>query len=99
MMAENIPTISVPAETKELIGPIVVKANGVPVDTFEVAMTSGTARPTTWSTASTVGSDTGILVGPGTGFTMTPGTLYTVWARYTAAPEIPVVRACYIKAT
>lgn len=98
-MAEALTTWSLPAETKEFI-PIVVTADGLNVPNFEVAFTSGAARPVTWVTADEVDGAKGALVGTGvTGRTMTVGQKYTVWVRFTDTPEVPVTRACYVKAT
>lgn len=97
MMAEVLTTIVLPAETKEFVGPITVLADAVPVTTFEVAFTEGAARPTTWTANDTIGPDHGILVGVGTSRTLVVGKKYTVWVRFTSAPEIPVTRACFVK--
>lgn len=99
-MADVLVTWSIPAESKEFIGPITVTADGIPVTSFEVAFTDGaTARPTTWAAADVVGTDRGILIGPGTSHTTVVAHKYTVWVRFTDTPEIPVTRACYVKIT
>lgn len=98
-MAEILTTIELPAETKEFVGPILVLADNVPVTTFEMAFTEGTARPTTWAVNDTVGTGHGILVGAGTSHQLVVGKKYTVWARFTSSPEIPVTRVCFVKAT
>ena len=86
-MAEVLVTWSLPAESKEFIGPIVVTADGVPVTSFEVAFTDGPAeRPTTWSPADIVGSDRGILIGPGTPYVTAVAHKYTVWVRFVDNP-------------
>lgn len=92
-------TWSLAAETKEFVGPITVTVDGVPVVAFDVAVTIGSARPTTWVSADVVGSDRGVLVGTGTAHLLAVGKKYTVWVRFTDAPEIPVQRAGFVKAT
>jgi hypothetical protein len=99
-VAEVLVTWTLPAESKEFIGPITVKVNNVAVGSFDVAFTDGpTARPTTWASADVIGADKGILVGPGTSHTLIVGHKYTVWVRFTDDPEIPVTRACLVKVT
>jgi hypothetical protein len=98
-MAEALTTWSLPAETKEFI-PITVTANGLNVPNFEVAFTQGAARPVTWVAADEVDGSKGILVGAGvTGRALVVGQKYTAWVRFTDTPEVPVTRACYVKAT
>jgi hypothetical protein len=97
-MAEVLMTWSLPAETKEFVGPITVTADGLSVTTFEVAFTLSTGRPTTWSTPDVVGGDQGIIVG-GTLRPLVVGKKYLVWVRFTDNPEIPVTRACFVKVT
>ena len=70
-MAEVLTTWSIPAESKEFIGPITVTADLVPVTNYEVAFTvTGEARPTTWTANDVVGGEHGILVGPGTPYAL-----------------------------
>jgi lactam utilization protein B len=97
-MAEALTTWTLAQETKEFV-PITVTADAVTVSSFEVAMTTGAARPTTWAACSTVATETGILVGAGTSYPLVLGQKHTVWVRFTDTPEIPVTRAFYIKVT
>lgn len=55
------------------------------VDEVEVAVTIGAERPTSWAPALMLGGKPGLMTGG-----RSPGT-YTVWARVTDAPEVPVV--------
>lgn len=98
-MADVLTTWSIPAESKEFIGPITVLVDATPVTSFEVAFTDGTARPTSWAAADVIGSERGILIGPGTTHTTVLAHKYTVWVRFTDSPEVPVTRACYVKVT
>jgi hypothetical protein len=98
-MADVLVTWSIPAESKEFIGPLTVTVDDVPVTSFEVAFTDGTARPTSWASADVVSSERGILIGPGTTHATVVAHKYTVWVRFTDNPEIPVTRACYVKIT
>lgn len=97
-MSSVITTWTMAQETKQFI-PITVTADAVVMTMFEVAFTTGTARPTGWAAATTVGGDTGILVGTGTPYLLVLGQKHTVWVKFTDNPEIPVTRACYIKVT
>jgi hypothetical protein len=92
----DLTTWSVAAETKEVVGPISVAADGVAVTTFEVTLTDGTARPATWVTPTTIGSMKGILIGNST-FPLVKDRKYTVWVRFTSSPEVPVQRIGYVK--
>jgi hypothetical protein len=97
-MADALATWSLVQETKEFI-PLTVTADGVPVVNFSVAVCEGDARPTTFVTADTVGSEKGVLVGVGTSWPLVVNTKYTVFVKFTDNPEIPVTRAVYIKVT
>lgn len=85
------------AESKEWIGPVTALVNGVPEDTFQMAITAGSDRPATWEDTLTLNDGQGLLVGPGTGNVLAIGTKYTVWVKYVASPEIPIFRVGYIK--
>lgn len=98
-MADVLTTWTLPAESKEFVGPITVLVDNVAVTNFEVAFTDGTARPTTWAAADIVDAARGILIGPGTANATVVAHKYTVWVRFTDSPEIPVTRACYVKIT
>lgn len=88
----ELTTWTLPAETKEWVGPITVTADGVPVTNFEVTVTAGAGRPTTWYATEVLEGERGVLVGAGTAFPLRPGQRYTVWTRYTDVPEVPVTR-------
>lgn len=85
-------TWTLPAETKEWVGPITVTADGQPVTTFEVTVTEGGGRPTAWVATTELEGDLGVLVGVGTAFPLRTGRRYTIWTRYADTPEIPVTR-------
>ncbi len=92
---------SLPAETKEWVGPLTVTLDGVPQTSYEVQVQLAAARPVigAWAAPTVLEGEGGVLVGVGTSFPLVPLKKYTVWVRYTAAPEIPVVRAGTIRAT
>jgi hypothetical protein len=90
------------AETKEWVGPITVTVNGSPVSGFTLAVTEGQARPTTFYTPDANpddGTQYGLIVGTGTSVPLTVNKIYTIWAKYSDDPEIPVLRAGRIKVT
>jgi|tagenome__1003787_1003787.scaffolds.fasta_scaffold20942877_2 hypothetical protein len=94
-MAEQ--TWTLVAETKEFVGPINVTVDGTPTTNFEVAVTVGGGRPTTWVPADVIEGERGVLVGSATPFPLQQGQKYTIWTRFTDSPEIPVDRAGFIK--
>lgn len=86
---------------------------GVTIDptshTVEIAVKAGSTAPSSgdWKTASWVTNTTTVpptysarlLIGPGSNnVTLTAGTDYTVWARITSSPELPVLTAGQIRA-
>ncbi len=74
-----------PRESAEF-QPILITRDGVLMTTgVAYAVTAVTARPTTFTTATTLGSEIGFIV---TGLSV--GT-YKVWAQITDSPEIPVI--------
>lgn len=96
-MADDLTTWTLVAETKEWVGPITVLADGAPVSSFEVTVTEGQARPTTWTAATSLDGGLGVLVGTGTSFPLVTGKRYAVWTRHTDSPEIPVTKVGIIK--
>lgn len=97
-MSDITPTLVLVQETKEFI-PLTVTADGVAVTTFDVSVCAGTDRPTVWIAASAIAAQKGVLVGVGTSWPITLNKKYTVYVRFTDSPEIPVVRAAFIKTT
>lgn len=91
------------AETKEWVGPITVTVNGTPVTNFSVCLAESGKRPTTFATADLdpdpPNSAAGILVGVGSAWPIVAGKLYTIFAKFTDSPEIPVIRVGKIKVT
>lgn len=85
-------TWTMPRESRELVGPINVTANGVAVVGFEVALIPSDVRPaeTDWGPPDVVQGQRWVLVGPGTPRALGPG-YYWLWVRYTANPESPVL--------
>ena len=75
-----------PRESIELVPTTVTLDGTAIVSGFELALTTGDARPTTWEAPDVAGTTSGYLL-PGT---LTPGA-YTLWARVTDAPEVPVI--------
>lgn len=89
-------------ETKEWVGPLTVTANGTGVTSYQVSVCEGTARPTVWASADDDpdgGLVKGVLVGAGTSWPITVGRKYTIFVKFTDAPEIPVIRGGIIKVT
>ena len=89
------------AETKEWVGPIVVTESGTPVASFEVAVASGSSRPSAWASADVNpggGTSKGVIVGLGTDHELAVGIKYTIYVRWTDGDETPVLKAGYIKA-
>jgi hypothetical protein len=78
-----------PRETVEF-QPVEVTVDGVAVtDDVELAILAGATRPAEldWEAPTVLGAAIGVMVnGPVLG----PGT-YTVWARVTSYPEVPVI--------
>ncbi len=99
MADEDLTLWEVAAETKEWVGPMTVTADGAPVSAFEVAVTEGTKRPTTWRAPLTLEGQRGVLVGVETDWPLAVGKVYTVWIRFTDQPERPVERIGSIKVT
>ncbi len=97
-MADDLPIWNLVRETREWVGPIVVTVDGLPTTSFEVSLTQGAARPATWTAPYELESMFGILVGSTTWPLPALGT-YTVWARVTDVPEIPVERIGKLKVT
>lgn len=93
----DLPTWTLAAETKEFVGPITMTVDGTPVTTYEVTVTSGGGRPTTWQNRDEVGGERGVMVGDGTNFLLKAGQKYTVWTKFTDTPEIPVDRVGFIR--
>lgn len=91
------PTWTLAAETKEFVGPITVNIDGAPTTTFEVTVTAGGGRPTTWKDRDEIGGHRGVLVGVGTPFPLRVGQKYTIWTRHTDVSEAPVDRVGYIR--
>jgi hypothetical protein len=91
------------AETKEWVGPITLTVNGGAVTNFTLAVCEGTARPTTFTTPDVdpdpPNTDRGVIVGVGSLWPLTLGKTYTIFAKYSDSPEIPVVRVGRIKVT
>lgn len=77
--------IEIPRESVEILA-TTVTVNGEPVDNYQVAVTTHSARPTAWVAPTSVDGIVGPLVGP-----LAAG-LYRVWARYVDNPESPVVQ-------
>lgn len=76
---------SYPRETVEF-QPVTVAINGLSVLVgIQFALTSGTARPTTWANPATVSGKIGVMI---TG--LAPG-IWTVWAKVVYSPETPVI--------
>lgn len=96
-MADALTEWSLAAETKEWVGPIVVLADDVPVTDFEVTLTGPGQRPTTWTAPTVLGAQRGLLVGADTDYELAVGVKYTLWIRYTDAPEIPVIRCGLVR--
>jgi len=68
--------------------PILVTFDGTPItnaNEVEVAITSPTARPSTWVQSTSLHGQIGTLISG-----LSVGT-YVVWARVTESPEIPVI--------
>lgn len=81
--------VSLPRESVEYVR-IDMSVDGVAVTTgVEVAITAQGQRPETWHAAADVDGPV-VLIGVDP-FDLAPGT-WTVWGRYTDAPEVPVVR-------
>lgn len=75
-----------PRETVEF-QPVTVKVDGVLVtDGVQLTITSGSTRPTVWAPAVTLDGKIGVMVEG-----LEVGS-YTVWAKVSAVPEVPVVR-------
>jgi hypothetical protein len=92
-MADELPTWTLAAETKEWVGPITVTADGTPVVNFEVSVTSGGNRPTVWEAPTALGgSGRGVVVGQGTQWPLRVGQRYTIWTRFNDTPEVPVTK-------
>lgn len=91
------------AETKEWVGPITVTVNGSAVTNFTVSVVEGTGRPSTFSAPDTdpdpPGTAKGVIVGVGSSWPITVGKTYTIFAKYSDSPEIPVIRVGRIKVT
>jgi hypothetical protein len=69
--------------------PVTVTVDGTPVTTgVEIAVTTGNQRPTTWAAATVLDDQVGYLIDG-----LDPERVYTLWARVTDSPEVPVVRA------
>ena len=75
---------TLPRETKEWVGPITTKANGVAVTNFKVALMIETARPVVsdWLDPVPDGTDLGVIAGPNL-----PIGRYKVWVKYSTALE------------
>ncbi|HXH59085.1 hypothetical protein [Iamia sp.] len=85
-------TWRIPRESLEAVGPLAVTANGVPVTNFSVAVIPRGERPVaaSWQAPLTIGTGKYVpLIGPGA--TVLPPGSYTIWVRYTANPETPVL--------
>lgn len=81
--------VSLPRESVEYVR-LSMEVDGVPVTTgVEVAITAQGQRPETWTTAADVDGPV-VLIGVDP-YDLAPGS-WTVWGRYTDAPEIPVTR-------
>ena len=82
-----------PRETVEF-QPVTVTVNGVAVTTgVEFAVAESGSRPVTWAAPATLGGRIGVMVED-----LTPGD-WTVWARVTSSPEIPVIDCGYFTVT
>lgn len=81
----------IPRESKELVGPIGVLVDGVPVTDFQVALIPRSARPveSDWTPPMNVDGEFYVLVGPGA--RVLPVGSYYLWPRYTSNPEVPVL--------
>lgn len=74
-----------PRETKEF-QPVAITVDGAAVTAgVELAVVLGDARPTAWTAATSLSGKIGYLID-----SMAVGT-YTVWARITSSPEVPVI--------
>jgi hypothetical protein len=91
-MPDEFTPWSLPGETKEWVGPITVLADGDVTNAFKVTVTAPGARPVNWQDAIQLdfSGGYGVMVGVGTAFPLVVGRKYTVWIRYTDAPEQPV---------
>jgi hypothetical protein len=98
-VADDLTTWTLTAETKEWVGPIAVTADGTPVTSFEVSVTAGGARPSTWEAALLLNGGRGVMVGVGTTFPLRVGQRYTVWARFTDITEVPVLKVGAVRVT
>lgn len=91
------------AETLEWVGPITVTVNGSPVTNFTLAVVEGSARPVTFVTPDAdpdaPGTAKGVIVGAGSTFPLLVGKTYTIFAKYSDSPEVPVERCGKIKVT
>lgn len=89
--------LDLPTSTVEYVH-VTITADADPTgDTVEMAFTAGIPAPADWHQAEWVPDttyDARILLGDT--ITLTAGT-YTVWVRVTDNPEIPVLRAGYLR--
>jgi len=82
-----------PRETVEF-GPITVTVDGTEVLTgIEVCVALNGTRPNVWVAPTTLAGKIGVMIDG-----MTPG-LYSIWARITSSPEIPVIDCGLFKVT
>lgn len=68
--------------------PILITLDGTPFTTaadIEVSITAPSARPSTWIASTSLGGEIGVMIE-----NLAVGS-YTVWARITDSPEIPVI--------
>lgn len=68
----------------------------VAVSDVDLAITTQSARPSSWTAASVTDNVASVLVGPGGTVELEPASFpytYVVWARVNDVPEIPVMRA------
>lgn len=89
---------AIPSSSVEYLHvPITGATDSMPV---EIAVIARNARPASadWNSAMWDGSDAKVLIGPGTALALSAAT-YSVWARITASPEKPVLKAGLLQIT
>ena len=96
-MADDLTAWSLPAETKEWVGPVTLTADGSTVTAFMMTLSAQGQRPANWVDPTELDGKRGLLVGVGTPFTLLPGRRYYVWLKYTDSPEVPVLRVGSIR--
>lgn len=80
----SVVCVEVPRETNEWL-PLNVEVNGLPLASFDTAITAVGVRPSTWTPTVTLDGEPGVMVDG-----LTPGT-YKVWVKVTAAPQEIVI--------